>query len=302
MLPKGKFLACDWGTTRVRAWVVDESGAPLSKKVFPLGVSKLAPGEAEVKFRQEVRHTMKAETLPALLCGMIGSNLGWVAVAYQPCPADLQTVAHGLYRVEAEPGAWIVPGLCGPGLAGAPDVMRCEETQIIGWVEQDREHARGRHVLCHPGTHAKWTVVENGRIMGFLTAMTGELFELLRAHSVLRNTGAVDDPSAFDEGVMAAGDGGALSARLFTARSRVVTGLKRAASTPSYLSGLLIGAEISGLPMLLGVNAGERTSLLGEPELCRWYARAMGLRGIPTEMHDGEAAVLAGLKSLRACA
>ena len=99
--------------------------------------------------------------------------------------------------------------------------MRGEETQAIGWLAQDAERRKGRHVICHPGTHAKWVLVENGRIVRFITAMTGELFAVLTRHSVLRSDEGPEAPGAFAKGLEAAGDGSALAARLFTARARV---------------------------------------------------------------------------------
>src|SRR5438477_4894503 len=123
--------------------------------------------------------------------------------------------------------------------------MRGEETQILGWLALNPERRDGRHVLCHPGTHAKWVLIEDGRIVRFVTAMTGELFAVLSQHSVLKTDAPADDDAAFDLGLAAADGGGALAARLFTARARVVGGDAPASSTPSYLSGLLIGAEVA---------------------------------------------------------
>jgi 2-dehydro-3-deoxygalactonokinase len=294
----GPFLGCDWGTTNLRAWVIDGDGKALRKAVFPFGVAKLAAGEAVRLFRHEVRPGLQAEDLPALLCGMIGSELGWMAVPHRDCPADATVLARAL--AEAEAGrAWIVPGVKCPGLAGAPDVMRGEETQLIGWIAADPAHASGVQLVCHPGTHAKWAVIENGRIMRFVTAMTGELFDLLRRHGVLKTEAPADDAAAFDEGVAAAGDGSALASRLFTTRTRVVGGGRPARSSASYLSGLLIGAEVASLPGLLNLPV-ARVALLGEPELCRWYARAMAHTGIVATLYDGEDAAVGGLAAIRA--
>ena len=290
------FLACDWGTTNLRAWLVGADGAVLAGHDFPLGVSRLKPGEAAERFRTEVRPALHAEDAPAILCGMIGSNLGWRAVDYLPCPASLDDLRRGL--VEVAPGVSIVPGLRGPGITAAPDVMRGEETQVFGWLRQDPARLNGRHLLCHPGTHAKWVVIEDGRIVRFVTAMTGELFAVLRQHSVLRSDVPPDDEAAFDAGVDAAGDGGALAARLFSARARVVGGGEPADSTPSYLSGVLIGAEIAGVPALLEGAPGGPVVLLGEAALCRWYERAMQRCGIASTRHDGDSAALTGLTAL----
>jgi 2-dehydro-3-deoxygalactonokinase len=154
-------------------------------------------------------------------------------------------------------------------------------------------------VVCHPGTHAKWVLVEEGRIVRFVTAMTGELFAVLRKHSVLKSDAAADDEAAFDEGVAAAGDGGALASRLFSARSRVVAGDARPDTTPSYLSGLLIGAEAAAAPEMLGIAPDAPVALIGEPALTRWYARALKGRRRPISAHNGDEAARAGLFALQ---
>jgi len=288
-------LACDWGTTNLRAWTLDAAGGVVAHREFPLGVSRLAPGEAERRFQQEVRPAMGGERLPAILCGMVGSNLGWQAVAYADCPAGLDALREALREVA--PGVRIVPGLRCQGLAGAPDVMRGEETQILGWLAQHPRRQRGRIVLCHPGTHAKWVLIDDGRIVRFVTAMTGELFAVLGQHSVLRSEAPADDAAAFEAGLAAAGDGAALAARLFTARARVVGGDAPAQSTPSYLSGLLIGAEVAAVPQQLGERP-ERVVLLGDAGLCGRYRTALERIGIAVETFDGEAAAIAGLSAL----
>ena len=295
-MTQASLLACDWGTTNLRAWTLAADGAVVGHQEFPIGVGRLQPGEAATRFRDEVRPALAAQGLPAILCGMVGSTLGWAVVPYQACPADLDDLSTALHAVE--PDVRIVPGVSCPGVTGASDVMRGEETQILGWVAMDPARSRGRHLICHPGTHAKWAVVEDGRLTRFATAMTGELFAVLRKHSVLRTDDEPGDEAAFAEGVRAAGQGDALSTRLFSARGRVVADGRPAESTADYLSGLLIGAEVAGTPPLLGVEPGSAVQLIGDLNLCRWYAQALQLRGVPSAVCDGEAAALAGLRAV----
>jgi 2-dehydro-3-deoxygalactonokinase len=292
-------LACDWGTTNLRAWTLDAEGQVVAARDFPLGVSGLQPGEAAARFRSEVRPALAAEGLPAVLCGMIGSNLGWTVAPYVDCPVGLDDLAGKLVAPEAG-GDWvrIVPGVRGEGLAGAGDVMRGEETQLFGWLALNPDRARGRQVVCHPGTHAKWMVLEDGQLTRFVTAMTGELFAVLRKHSVLKSDASPDDPAAFDEGLAASGDGDALAARLFSARARVVGKGKPAESTAAYLSGLLIGAEAASLPRLSGVTPQTPVAILGDAALCSLYSRALSARGLACETFDGGAAAVAGLFAL----
>jgi 2-dehydro-3-deoxygalactonokinase len=299
--PSRAFLALDWGTTNLRAWVVSEGGRAGPPLELPRGVSKLGPGEIATCLKEVVRPALKADHLPAVICGMAGSTLGWVDVPYSNCPADAASLAAGLHWVEnQDPPTAIVPGLRGPGINGGPDVMRGEETQVIGWLAQDIERGRGRRILCHPGTHAKWVLVEDGRVVRFITAMTGELFSLLTRHSVLRCEDGPEDQRAFVQGLEVAGDGSALAARLFTARARVVGGGDlKPEGVRSFLSGLLIGAEVASTPALLDAEgASSSIALIGDANLCAAYATAMANYGLQSEVFDGEAAVLAGLKAI----
>lgn len=299
-MPQPAFLAADWGTSNLRAWLIGDDRSVLAEQRFAGGVTKIAPGSAAALLRDEIRPGLKAEGLPAVLCGMIGSTLGMVEVPYVDCPAGLAEVAARLCRVQGqEPPVFIAPGLRCRRLSGDPDVMRGEETKILGWVSLDPARTRGRRLLCLPGTHNKWVLVEDGRIVRFVTAMSGELFDVLTHHGVLK-TGedAVDDADAFAQGVARGAEAGALAAKLFTARSRVVGGDMAKASARSYLSGLLIGDEVANLPAMLGADRQAEIGLLGDPELCRYYAAALGQAGAPCHVHDGDQAVLAGLKAL----
>jgi 2-dehydro-3-deoxygalactonokinase len=294
-MASASLLACDWGTTNLRGWTLDSAGAVVAETELSLGVSTLAPGEAGRRFEQEVRPALGAQGLPAILCGMVGSNLGWALAPYADCPAGFADLARS--AIQVAPGVRIIPGLRCAGLTGAPDVMRGEETQVLGWLAQSAERQLGRHLICHPGTHAKWVVVEDGRIVRFVTAMTGELFAVLSRHSVLKSEAPASDGEAFEAGLAAAGDGSALTARLFSARSRVAGGNARAESTSSYLSGLLIGAEVATLPDLLG-GGGAPMVLLGEATLCSRYRHALERRNIAATVFDGKSAAIAGLLAL----
>ena len=294
-------LVCDWGNTNLRAWTLDAAGAVVREQGFALGVSQLGPGEAERRFQTDIRPALQAQALPALLCGAVGSTVGWSTAPYVDCPASLDDLARALHTPTAEGWVRIVPGVRSPGFNGHGDVMRGEETQLFGWMSADPARAAGRHVVCHPGTHGKWMLVDDGRLAKFVSSMTGELYALLRQHSILSASMANDDAfdeTAFDEGLAASGDGGALAARLFTVRARVVGYGRPTASTASYLSGLMIGAEVAATPALLGVGRDETIELLGDPRLCGLYARALASRSIRTQIHDGDTAAVAGLFAL----
>ena len=190
----------------------------------------------------------------------------------------------------------LAPGLRTAALGGC-DVLRGEETKAFGWLALDPSRRTGRRLLCEPGTHSKWLVVENGRVTRFLSAFTGELYDVLSAASILRSDGEAHDLEVFDAGLAAAADGDALLNRIYTARSRVAGAGADPGSTGSYLSGLLIGAEVAATPRLLGLE-GEPVTLMADEPLRGLYARALARRDVAVALADAEPAALAGLTAI----
>jgi 2-dehydro-3-deoxygalactonokinase len=284
------YIAVDWGTTNRRAWRLDAGGAVAGEMEDDRGILAVPKGGfhsavAEVRAR--------LGDLPMLMAGMIGSNRGWVEAPYVPCPAGLPDLAARLHWIEGERAA-IVPGLSFD-LDGAADVMRGEEVQLLGayaegWIAPDS-------VLCHPGTHNKWVRLEDGRIAAFRTVMTGELFNLLKEHSILADLLALpaEPGPAFEAGVRHGLDGDDLTAELFSVRARTLLGKAPREEASAYVSGLLIGADLkTGLRL-----AGEREVVtIGSPALTRLFTAALAATGRPSRSIDGEAAFLAGLRHL----
>jgi 2-dehydro-3-deoxygalactonokinase len=284
------WLACDWGTTNVRAWRI-EAGKAVARASFPYGVSKIERGDVPLRLEQDIRPALRAEGLPVLLSGMAGSNLGWRPAPYIDCPADAKAIAAGL--VQPAERVWIVPGVCSLGQSHGPDVMRGEEVQIFGAISDLQSG-----LFCLPGTHAKWVRVEGGKIVDFVTAMTGELYALLSQHSILATAQDPTDPQGFVVGLAASGDGDALGARLFGLRARQLTGSLEQAQAAGFLSGLLIGSDVASSPNLLGGAIDDPVTLIGDPALCAAYGRALAARGRSYQTIDGEEAALAGLISI----
>lgn len=298
-MPSTAFLAADWGTSNLRAWRIGADGQVEAEERFPWGVGKLQPGEPAERLAKDIRPALNAANLPAVMCGMIGSNLGIAEVPYLECPAGVAEVNAALHLVEGvTPPLRIAPGLRCRRANGDPDVMRGEETKLLGWVSLDPARATGHRLLCLPGTHTKWVVIEDGRIVRFVTAMSGELFDVLSNHGVLRSEKADLIPEALDLGLAAGAQPGSLAAKLFTGRSKVVAGGMAKAWARDYLSGLLIADEVSQLPTMIGAPDAGHVDLLGDGAMCDLYARALAARNITTCSHLGDEAVLAGLKAL----
>ena len=234
--------------------------------------------------------------LPAVLSGMVGSTIGWREVPYLKCPAMPSAIAAAALRFEAgDRGIAILPGLTCRGKTGAPDVMRGEETQILGALRLHPNLAKGRHIFCLPGTHAKWVAVIDGAVTQFQTALSGELFELLRRHSVLaRDSGDVDAQNpAFMLGLDFARQKADLLHLLFSVRSRVVTGEMAKSDAASYLSGLVLGKDIATTMALFQFDG--PVQLICTPALAALYGKALSAYDVKSAVIDGDRAALAGL-------
>lgn len=289
------FLAADWGTSNLRAWRLSADGQVQAVQRLPWGVAHLQPGEALRKLH-DLRVLLGAQTLPGILCGMVGSRMGVAEAAYADCPAAAPDIAARLLHVGLR--TFIVPGLRCTRPDGYPDVIRGEETKVLGWLALDPRRRQGDHVLCLPGTHGKWVLIQDGVIRHFLTCMTGELFALLSEHSVLKPGAPPGDPAAFDEGLRYGAADGPLASRLFAVRARMVGQGLDGAKAASFLSGLLIGDEVARLPQMLGLQEGSTIGLMGEGALTDLYVPALKSRGLKVELADGEQAVIAGLTAL----
>ena len=294
-MSKAAFIAGDWGTSRLRLYLCNARGHVLARGE---GEGASVP-DCAGRFAAAVAAWDKAHgVLPAVLGGMVGSTIGWKEVPYLKCPARPGAIAGAALRFESETRSIsILPGLSCVGKTGAPDVMRGEETQILGALRLRPELTRGRHVFCMPGTHVKWVVVEDGAVIQFQTALSGELFELMRRHSVLaRDGGEVDGESpAFARGLdfARANDKADLLHLLFSTRSRVVTGEMPKAEAASYLSGLVLGKDIGPAKVLLDLKG--PVQLICTPALAALYARALTAYDLSSAAIDGDEAALAGL-------
>jgi 2-dehydro-3-deoxygalactonokinase len=289
-------IAVDWGTSSFRAYRLDAAGAVREQRSAALGLLD-CHGRFEAVLAQQLAD-WSDELI--VMAGMIGSRNGWHEVPYVACPAGLDEIAAGMHEMNAAslPGRriFIVPGLCDRPATSAPEVMRGEETQLLGLVHD--LSGDGPHTLCLPGTHSKWATAGAGRIETFHTAMTGELYAVLTRHSLLGALmdhaagAALDDEAAFALGVATSREPGGLPNHLFSVRTRGLFGELSAAQLPSYLSGLLIGHELRGL-----LGPVRHVHLIGSEALLQRYQRALALQGVSAEAH-GEALTARGLYRL----
>ncbi len=287
-------IAVDWGTSSFRAYLLDGKGTIAERQETAGGILRVRGGDFAAALEAEIGPWLSREKDPlVVMSGMIGSRQGWREVPYVACPATPAEIAEGLERVDwGEGEAWIVPGLLDESRPGQPDVMRGEETQVLGALTA---LPKSGGLVCLPGTHSKWVQVKDGAIAGFATYMTGEVYDLLQGHSILSRLmtkGAVSADRWFLEGVELGQQGGILN-RLFSARSRALTGDLPEDEVRSYLSGMLIGDELgSAVP-----SESTEVHLLGAPALATLYEAALRKLGHKVSSLDADA-VAAGLYSL----
>lgn len=283
------FIAVDWGTTNRRAYRLDAAGACTAEFEDAEGVLSVPAGGFPAAVDQIRR---RLGDLPLLLGGMVGSNRGWIEASYVPCPAGIDDLAAALKWAGDREA--IVPGVSYLGDSRA-DVMRGEEVQLLGAVEAGTIPGGG--LVCHPGTHNKWVWVENRRITSFRTVMTGELFNLLKQHSILSDLlkGKAVPDEAFRRGVRHALDHDDLTSDLFGVRARVLLGAAEAHDAASYTSGLLIGSDVR-----IGLEDRKVPSVqvMGRADLIALYAAAIReAGGDPVEL-DGQQSFLSGIRAI----
>ena len=283
----GAFLAIDWGTTNRRVYRI-EKGAVTATTRDDRGVKAMAGAGYEAAIADD---RAALGDLPVLIAGMAGSSIGWREAAYAPAPATIAALAAGLLPVEDRIA--IVPGVA--QREPHADVMRGEEVQLLGAAAAGM--APPDALLCQPGTHCKWVQMAGGAIAGFTTAMNGELFALLRQHSVLASSlaGPVSDGAAFRAGV-AEGARRDLAASLFGVRARGLLGQLAAEDAASFASGVLIGADTAAR---LAGAPGAQVHILADPALGGLHAASVETLGGSAILLDSHAAFVAGITAIR---
>jgi 2-dehydro-3-deoxygalactonokinase len=280
-------IGVDWGSSRFRAYLLNSAGDILDRRISDVGVARVAAGDFERTLFREIGSWLDAfPEAHVLASGMVGSRQGWLQTRYLECPVDLSALTAKLERREIG-GRCIAftPGLTRVATDGVPDVMRGEEVQVLGSLEQLGE--AGWCVL--PGTHCKWVRVEGKKIVWFASFMSGELFDVLVRHSLLTRGQEASEASgsaAFERGLdYARGtdpESGGFLKRLFSTRRLVARGELSGPEAREYLSGLIIGSELrEALTSLPGARP-RRVMLIGASELVRRYAAAFARLDIDT--------------------
>jgi 2-dehydro-3-deoxygalactonokinase len=285
-------VAIDWGTSAARAYRFDAEGRVQDRRSVALGIKHVRDGRFEAALAK-LLGDWSADPAPRIACGMIGSRQGWVEAPYVDCPASLTALADRVVQAPQD-ALTIVPGIATRDAAGIPDVMRGEETQLLGAVGPDE-----RGVLAVlPGTHSKWARVEHGRVVDFTTFMTGELYAVLMDHSMLGRLSGHEpgrfSRDAFSRGAARGLEEGELSHDIFGARTLALTDVLASDDVADWLSGLLIGREIRGA-RTWALRAGIDPSIvrvIGTDALAERYELAMADAGMLAKRGSVDAAAL----------
>ena len=291
-----QLLALDWGTSSLRAFLMRD-GLVVDSRASAHGIQHLpvpgVPGFEQALGALVGDWMRQWPDMPMLACGMVGSAQGWREAPYVRCPADAVRLAAESVRVDSGLGGelLITPGVLFDVEGEAPDVMRGEETQIAGALLQHPEFALAS-CLVMPGTHSKWVSIEQGKIIRFASYLTGELFSVLKKHSILGRLmpaeGSNDEATnmAFEMGLAAARASapGDFAHQIFAARTLGLTGRLAPAALADYLSGVLIGHELCSGLAGSAANLPTAPVLIGDSVLCRRYAHALSYFGRPAAL------------------
>ena len=294
-MSRAGYVAVDWGTSSFRLWLVDAAGSVLGERRSQEGMMAAGKLGFATVLQSHLDALGAANDLPVIICGMAGARQGWVEAGYIDTPAHLATVME---RAVAVPGAArdirILPGIA-QRIPNAPDVMRGEETQLLGALGMD---APDDAVVCIPGTHSKWAIVKDGTVERFATFMTGELFSVVSHETILSHALAgaeeAEDTGAFKSAVLAAFDTPALAANLlFQVRSNQLLYGGSASAARERISGTLIGLELAA--GLAGDRPGSGVTLVASGRLQLLYQLAFATLSVPVRSIDAEDAVRRGL-------
>jgi len=292
-------IFADWGTTNRRAWAVDRAGAVLDQRKDDQGLLGVKDRAFEASFRGFIGDWLNCAepAAPIVMAGMVGSKLGWREAPYVATPAKFDALVQNLIALPDLDGH---PIRIAPGLSARqedrPDVMRGEESQLYGlWLQN-----QANRLCVLPGTHSKWAEIRDGGLASFRTYMTGELFAQLCATGTLAQLmkpGAPHDDAAFRRGlaVSEGASAGALLNRLFSVRSLGLFRELPGEALASYLSGLLIGAELRDATR--GQSSGT-VAVIGSSRMTELYVEALDAIGIKSEAIDGDPLLRAALHAI----
>jgi len=295
-MSKPRYAAVDWGTTSFRLWLIGEDGAILGESRSREGMTTARETGFSAVLDRHLAEVGAAADTPVIMCGMVGAKQGWVEAGYIDVPAKLSDISGKAVSVPGQSrDIRILPGLAQRDI-NAADVMRGEETQLLGCAESMKN---SDCLIAMPGTHSKWVRVVRHEVLGFSTFMTGELFDVIARQSILQH--AIKDAAGFDgahpaflAALHAAYKEPELATnRLFTIRARGLLFSLSPTDAEATLSGTMIGLELAGA--LKSAPKDTPVILVASGKLRGLYEAAFHRLGLKSNTIDADEAVRRGL-------
>lgn len=284
------WIAVDWGTSNLRSWAMSHDGRVKDTACSDAGMGKLKRDEFEPTLMSLIEPWLRFETTQVVVCGMAGARQGWFEAPYVSAPCAPSSQLVPVPSTDKRLNVGIIPGI---KQTKSPDVMRGEETQVAGFLSENPDFDG---IVCLPGTHSKWVHISAREVVSFQTFLTGEMFDLLTNHSVLKHSTQSDD---WDDESFSTAVNDALSkperiaADLFRLRADDLLNATPKNTSRARLSGLLIGAELAAArPFWLGQNV----ALLGAGGIANLYTKALSHVGVTATFHSDQEMTIAGLK------
>ncbi|HDT2078252.1 2-oxo-3-deoxygalactonate kinase [Enterobacter cloacae] len=283
-----RYIAIDWGSTNLRAWLYQGEQC-LESRQSEAGVTRLN-GKSPEAVLAEVTQNWRDGATPVVMAGMVGSNVGWKIAPYLPVPAHFSAIGEQLTSVDDN--VWIIPGLC-VSRDDNHNVMRGEETQLLG-----ARTLSPSSVYVMPGTHCKWVQADAEQIHDFRTVMTGELHHLLLTLSLVGAGLPAQEtsPAAFTAGLERGLASPDVLPKLFEVRASHVLGNLPREQVSEFLSGLLIGAEVATMRDF--VPTGQAITIVAGSALTSRYQQAFHAIGRDVAAISGDTAFQAGIRSI----
>lgn len=288
------WIAIDWGTSSLRVWAMSSDDRVLARAQSDNGMGRLTSDGYEPALLDLIDGWLDPKrTTLCLACGMVGARQGWVEAPYRPVPCAA-SVSDDLTKAPIHSPLLDVRICPGVQQDVPPDVMRGEETQLAGFLAR---HPAFEGLVCLPGTHSKWASLMGGKITGFRTFLTGELFALLADQSVLRHSiGEGWDAPAFASAVVEAhSDPAGVSAQLFAIRAASLIRDLAPEAARARLSGLLIGVELAAMTSQIT----GPVAIIGADGLAGRYRDALAHLGHEAIVVDTSGITLDGLIAAR---
>lgn len=296
--PTTSVVAVDWGTSHLRLWTLDSNGKANACHRSDRGMRTVERDEFESVLKSEMQTLQVPTDTPVIMCGMVGSRQGWQEAPYKKMPCRIDAIAANAVKIDGvSRDVRILPGIAHFN-ATKPDVMRSEETQLLGLYDMLGEDLSG--LVCMPGSHAKWVRIENGLVIDFATSLSGELFAALSVSSVLqhslKNASKKVDPQSdvYSRAVRnSLSDPATVLTRLFAARPHSLLNQMSDDDASAHISGTIVGQDIAGaIARFAPVHA---TTLVGSGHLGDLYSQALQIAGLQSKIVDGDELAILGL-------